>query len=257
MYSREENEPMPASQERQPSLDFIAPRSLVRDMEQALAFYGQLGFVTTYHDEGFAIVERDGIALHFNASDSEEPPNDSLLGWISVTTIEALYQQYVPTGAIQSPLQVQPRGRKEFVLCDPHRNLLIFWERMPVTSAHLGHPTLLSISPRVPVAEMEQALAFYAQLGFATTTRSGEFTIVERDGVSLHLHVADGHRVCWIGVTAIEALYQQYMPTGAIQSPLRSQPWGMKEFFLCDPFSNLLLFGEGIPAEESSTPPGA
>src|SRR2546421_12959883 len=76
---------MSASQERQPTLDSVAPRFLVGEMEQALAFYGQLGFVTTYHDEGFAIVERDGVALHFNASDSEEPPKDHLLGWNSVT----------------------------------------------------------------------------------------------------------------------------------------------------------------------------
>ncbi len=219
---------MSASQERQPTLDSIAPRSLVADMEQALAFYGQLGFVTTYHDEGFAIVERDGVA------------------------------QYVPTGALQSPLQVQPRGMKEFCLRDPNRNLLIFGERIPVTSSQPGQPTLLSISPRVPVADMEQALAFYAQLGFATTDRDGEFVVVERDGISLHFHVSEGHRVCWIGVTNIEALYQQYVPTGAIQSPqVRSQPWGMKEFFLCDPFRNLLLFGESIPEEESSTQQGA
>ena len=119
---------MSASQERQPTLDSIAPRSLVADMEQALAFYGQLGFAVTYQDEGFAIVERDGVALHFNASDSEEPSQDLVLGWISVTNIETLYQQYVPTGAIQSPLTSQPWGMKEFVLCDPFRNLLLFGE---------------------------------------------------------------------------------------------------------------------------------
>ena len=248
---------MSASQERQPTLDSIAPRSLVADMEQALAFYGQLGFVTTYHDEGFAIVERDGVALHFNASEDEKPVNDHVLGWIGVTNIEALYQQYVPTGALQSPLQVQPRGMKEFCLRDPNRNLLIFGERIPVTSSHPSQPTLLSIAPRVPVGDMEQALAFYAQLGFATTSRDGEFAIVERDGISLHFNVSEGHSVCWIGVTNIEALYQQYVPTGAIQSPLRVQPWGMKEFVLCDPFRSLLLFGESIPEEESSTQQGA
>ena len=97
-------------------------------MEQALAFYAQLGFVTTYHDEGFAIVERDGVALHFNVSESEEPPHDSLLGWIGVTNIEALYQQYAPTGAIRSPLTSQPWGMKEFFLCDPFRTLLLFDE---------------------------------------------------------------------------------------------------------------------------------
>jgi uncharacterized glyoxalase superfamily protein PhnB len=118
-------------------------------------------------------------------------------------------------------------------------------------------PTLDFIAPRSLVGDMEQALAFYAQLGFTTTTRFGEFTIIEQDGVSLHFTVAEGHSVCWIGVTNIEALYQQYAPTGAIQSPLTSQPWGMKEFFLCDPFRTLLLFGEGIPEDEISTRHGA
>src|SRR5213082_2705541 len=77
MCSRKENEPMSASQERQPTLDSVAPRFLVGDMEQALAFYGQLGFATPYHDEGFAIIERDGIALQFNVSDpTHEPPKE-------------------------------------------------------------------------------------------------------------------------------------------------------------------------------------
>src|SRR5712691_6121421 len=248
MCSRKEHEPMSASQERQPTLISIAPRFPVADMEQALAFYAQLGFATTYRDGEFAIVERDGISLYFNVSEGHS------VCWIGVTNIEALYQQYVPTGAIQSPLQVQPWGRKEFVLCDPDRHLLIFGERIPVTASHPGQPTLLSIAPRVPVGEMEQALAFYGQLGFATTTRSGEFAMVERDGISLRFTVAEGHSVCWIGVTNIEALYQQYVPTGAIRSPrVTSQPWGMKEFFLCDPFRTLLLFGESIPVEKGST----
>ena len=119
---------MSASQERQPTLDSIAPRSLVADMEQALAFYGQLGFAVTYQDEGFAIVERDGVALHFNASDSEEPSQDLVLGWISVTNIEALYQQYLPTATIRSPIRATAWGTKGFWLCDPFRNLLIFEE---------------------------------------------------------------------------------------------------------------------------------
>jgi hypothetical protein len=128
MCSREENEPMSASQERQPTLDSVAPRFLVGDMEQALAFYGQLGFATTYHDEGFAIVERDGIALHFNVSEGHS------VCWIGVTNIEALYQQYVPTGAIRSPpppFQATPWGMKGFWLCDPFRNIMIFEERIP------------------------------------------------------------------------------------------------------------------------------
>ena len=125
---------MSASQESQPTLDSVVPRFLVGDMEQALAFYGQLGFATTYHDEGFAIIERDGIALHFNVSDpTQEPPKGHSVCYIGVTNIEALYQQYLPTGAIQSPLPLQATawGTKGFWLCDPFRNILIFEESIP------------------------------------------------------------------------------------------------------------------------------
>src|ERR1700694_5043251 len=137
---------MVSEQSRQPTLTSIAPRFIVQDLSLALAFYGQLGFTTTYQDEAFAIVTRDGIDLHFNAS--SEPPKGRSVCWIGVTNIEALYQQYLPTGAIQSPLEVQPRGMKEFFLRDPNRNLLIFVERIPVTSSQPGQPTLISISPR-------------------------------------------------------------------------------------------------------------
>ena len=123
---------MSAFQERQPTLDSVAPRFLVGDMEQALAFYAQLGFATPYHDEGFAIIERDGIALQFNVSDpTQEPPKGGSVCSIVVTNIETLYQQYVPTGALQSPIQAQSWGMKEFFLCDPFRNLLLFAESIP------------------------------------------------------------------------------------------------------------------------------
>ena len=124
---------MSASQKRQPTLDSVAPRFLVGDMEQALAFYGQLGFASPYHDRGFAIVERDNIALQFNVSDpTEEPPQEGCrVCYIGVTHLEALYQQYVPTGAIRSPIQTTPWGTKGFWLSDPFRNILIFEESLP------------------------------------------------------------------------------------------------------------------------------
>ena len=125
---------MSASQKRQPTLDSVAPRFLVGDMEQALAFYGQLGFATPYHDEGFAIIERDGIALQFNVSDpTQEPSKGCSVCSIGVTNIEALYQQYLPTGAIRSPLPLQATswGTKGFWLCDPFRTILIFEESIP------------------------------------------------------------------------------------------------------------------------------
>jgi len=119
-----------------------------------------------------------------------------------------------------------------------------------------GLATLHSIAPRFAVGDLEQALAFYGQLGFATTYQDEGFAIVERDGIDLHLNSSEEpptrHSVCWIGVTNIEALYQEYLLTNAIASPLVAQPWGLKEFSMCDPFRNLLLFAESISQEEAS-----
>jgi hypothetical protein len=129
-----------------------------------------------------------------------------------------------------------------------------------MSSSQRSQPTLDSIAPRFVVQDLEQALAFYEQLGFQTTYQDEAFAIVERDGIDLHLNSSSeppkGRSVCWIGVTNIEALYQQYLPTQAIQSPLEAKPWGMKEFFLCDHFRNLIVFAEGIPEEEASAEHG-
>jgi Glyoxalase/Bleomycin resistance protein/Dioxygenase superfamily len=119
-----------------------------------------------------------------------------------------------------------------------------------------SQPTFVSIAPRFGCQNLEQALAFYGQLGFQTTYQDETFAIVERDGIALHLNYSPdppkGHSVCWIGVTNIEALYQQCLPTHAVQSPLEAKPWGLKEFFIRDPFRNLILFAESISEEEAS-----
>ncbi len=125
-----------------------------------------------------------------------------------------------------------------------------------MSSTQKSQPTFDSIAPRFVVQDMEQALAFYGQLGFATTYQDEGFAIVGRDGIDLHLNAspepAKGHSVCWIGVTNIEALYQQYLPTNAVQAPLEAKSWGLKEFFICDPFRNIILFAEDLSEEEAS-----
>ena len=54
-----------------------------------------------------------------------------------------------------------------------------------------------------------------------------------------------------VGDANSEALYQQYLPTNAICSPLKAQPWGFKEFMIRDPFGNGILFAEHIPEQEA------
>jgi len=39
----------------------------------------------------------------------------------------------------------------------------------------------------------------------------------------------------------------------ALSSRIWSKPWGLKEFFIRDPFRNLILFAERISEEEASS----
>jgi len=121
---------MSAAPNHHPTFLRAIPRFIVHNMEQALAFYNQLGFATVYQDEGFAMVERDGIALHMNCFPEEESPKGHSVCYIDITNSEALYQEYLPTNAVQSPLKVTWYGAKEFFICDPFRNLIIFGENL-------------------------------------------------------------------------------------------------------------------------------
>ncbi len=101
-----------------------------------------------------------------------------------------------------------------------------------MSSSQSSQPTFLAIAPRFAVHDLEQALAFYGQLGFQTTYQDEDFAIVEWDGVDLHLnHLPDAPKrnwsVCWIAVTKSDALYQQYLPTNAVRSPLKAKPWSL------------------------------
>jgi uncharacterized glyoxalase superfamily protein PhnB len=71
----------------------------------------------------------------------------------------------------------------------------------------------------------------------------------------IHEAPQEGCRVCYITVTNIEALHQQYVSTGAVRSPIQTTAWGTKGFWLNDPFRNILIFEENISEEESDTQP--
>ena len=123
----------------------------------------------------------------------------------------------------------------------------------------LSHPspTFRSIVPRYVVPDLERAFAFYERLGFRTADY-GSIAIIERDGVELQFnHDPDlepgGHFVCYINVTESEALYQQYLqdlPIGCVRSPLTVTDYDTQEFWVCDPFNNILIFSEPLDARE-------
>jgi catechol 2,3-dioxygenase-like lactoylglutathione lyase family enzyme len=117
-------------------------------------------------------------------------------------------------------------------------------------------PAFRSIAPRFVVPDLERAFAFYERLGFRTADY-GSIAIIERDGVELQFNhdpdLAPGrHFVCYITVTASAALYQQYvrdLPAGSVRSPLTVTDYGTREFWVCDPFNNILIFSEPLDAQ--------
>ncbi len=65
----------------------------------------------------------------------------------------------------------------------------------------------LRIAPELPVQKLENSLRYYReQLGFAVAAEmaSGDYAIVERDGVAIHIFVED-----------LEGLHKELMGRGA------------------------------------------
>jgi catechol 2,3-dioxygenase-like lactoylglutathione lyase family enzyme len=129
-----------------------------------------------------------------------------------------------------------------------------------LTPTPMPTPTFLSVAPRFVVPDLERALAFYELLGFRTGYRDDRFALIEHDGVVLHFnHDPDlqqgRHFVCYITITESETLYHHYLqtlPSGLIRGQLRVTPYKTQEFWINDPFNNILIFAEPIAAQDGN-----
>jgi len=114
----------------------IAPQFFTADMAATLAYYRDvLGFATVgtwLEPPVYAIVERDGQALHIRLADA--PPShtakyeDELLdAYLRVDGIDALYAEYAARGAeFTRGLGDTPWQAREFVVKDCDGRLLAF-----------------------------------------------------------------------------------------------------------------------------------
>jgi uncharacterized glyoxalase superfamily protein PhnB len=114
-------------------------------------------------------------------------------------------------------------------------------------------PNLLRIAPELPVANLRESLEYYTEkLGFETVMEmsAGDYAIVERDGVAIHLfqaaHAAGGGRVSLhVFTEGLEELQEELQRRGAdvIQTVSR-KPWGARDFRVRDDAGNELKFTE-------------
>jgi predicted enzyme related to lactoylglutathione lyase len=114
------------------------------------------------------------------------------------------------------------------------------------------------------VADMEETLTFYRDLlGFAVKIRSGEYSIVERDGQTIHFmkaaseHVLEcvrGHTEIYIEVSNIASLWE-HVKTFKDRYRVRElfdRDYGMTEFHIEDPNGCLVFVGEPTAARQVS-----
>jgi predicted enzyme related to lactoylglutathione lyase len=122
-------------------------------------------------------------------------------------------------------------------------------------------PRAKRISPMLAVADMEATLAFYNEvLGFSAMMKSQEYSILERDGQTIHFQKAEseevmncvrGHTEIYIEVSGIESLWehvQSFKDRYRVRD-LFDREYGMTEFHITDPNECLVFVGQRTSAK--------
>jgi catechol 2,3-dioxygenase-like lactoylglutathione lyase family enzyme len=123
------------------------------------------------------------------------------------------------------------------------------------------------ISPMLAVANMDETLLFYQNvLGFTPTMKSSEYSIVQRDGQTIHFQKAAsdevmkcvrGHTEIYIEVSGIDSLWQhvQSFKNRYRIRDLFDREYDMTEFHIEDPNGCLVFVGEPTSGYQSPSAP--
>jgi len=111
---------------------------------------------------------------------------------------------------------------------------------------------LLRIAPELPAVNLKAALAFYEhKLGFRVATQmpGGDYAIVERDSIAIHLFQDPSHKHSPVGIhlftAELEGLRDDFLERGArLYQDIVRKPWGNRDFRIRDDSGNELKFTE-------------
>jgi catechol 2,3-dioxygenase-like lactoylglutathione lyase family enzyme len=113
-------------------LTMAVPIIPARDTVRSAEWYrDNLGFEVVFTEDGYAIVERDGVGVHFWGPSGIPPEKSDTMFRIRVEGIDELYEQCRERGIVHpnAPLEAKPWGAREFAVLDGDGNLLTFFER--------------------------------------------------------------------------------------------------------------------------------
>ncbi len=136
------------------------PVLAARDPSAAADWYrDKLGFSVSrnYPDEGYAIVQRDEIEIHFwKCDDRHIAENTSAYIRVSdIAAIHASFEQAGDGGRI-STIEDRAWGMREFYVWDPDGNLMRIGEQIP--SPRSKSPDLLAELEQLPPEELRRLI---------------------------------------------------------------------------------------------------
>ena len=130
----------------------VAPGMPTADMARTVEHYGRLGFTFSAPgsqspaDAGFAIGERDGIALHFALKPEHDPATTATWVFVGVEDADEMGAELAAAGMDQGrPVLTTDYKMRQIAHIDPDGNLLLFGSPLPdpqdPDEAAAGKPT--------------------------------------------------------------------------------------------------------------------
>ena len=114
----------------------------------------------------------------------------------------------------------------------------------------------MRISPKLVVADMHETVSFYRDvLGFTPVLETGEYSVLQRDGQTIHfgmaaseevLNCVRGHTEIYVEVTGIRGLWEHVknFKNRYRVRDLFDREYGMTEFHIEDPNQCLIFVAE-------------
>jgi uncharacterized glyoxalase superfamily protein PhnB len=117
---------------------------------------------------------------------------------------------------------------------------------------------LSRIAPELPVADINKSIEYYEQkLGFKMVAQmpAGDYAIVERDDVAVHLFKTNGHASSPVGIHIftcdLDELHAELQERGArVSQGIVRKPWGNRDFRVHDDSGNEIKFTEPLSHDD-------
>jgi hypothetical protein len=114
------------------ALQRVEPILLSRNLDHTALFYEKLEFTVAARFDGYLILEREGVRLHFTRWPDLDPNANACACYLYVSGIHALYELWLHAGVIHpnGSLHRTNYDLWEFAVIDDDKNLLRVGERI-------------------------------------------------------------------------------------------------------------------------------